>query len=124
MGWLGSPLPFFEGDELPAYTTEGADVQYTSVLSNAPTECFTPKGGTTPATFFKKFGTEGCPLEIKYRIRFNSSAPTRSIRFAGVRANVTVPNDGSVTDLWYYRPPPFTALPPPQGAPAAGSIMP
>ena len=101
--WQGSSVPFFQGDEIPAYTTEGADMEYTQVLSNAPAECFTPKAGTTPPLFYKKFGDTGCPLEIKWKLRFNSSAPTRSIRFAGVRAPVTAAGSTDPqVDLYYY----------------------
>jgi len=118
--WTGSTHPFFEGEEIPAYTTEGADMEYTQVLSNAPLECFTPKAGTTGPLFYKKFGDSGCPLEIKWKIRFNSSAPTRSIRFAGVRAPITLAGSPQV-DLYYYSSPKSAAT---NFTQAGGSIVP
>jgi hypothetical protein len=110
--WSTSPRPLFEGDEIPGYTTEGADMEYTQVLSNAPKECFTPSGATTGPSFYKKFGDAGMPLEIKWKIRFNSSAPTRSLRFAGVRAAAVVAgNPHPQVDLYYYSSPrPVTSV--------------
>lgn len=109
--WNGSAAPFYQGDEIPAFTTEGADVQYTQVLSNAPEDTFTPEGTNVAAPFFKIFGTTGFPLEIRWRVKFNSSAPSRSIRFAGVRPPVVVatPTGGPIKapDLYYFTQPDF-----------------
>lgn len=112
--WFASEAPFYQGDEIPPYTTEGADTQYTHVLSNAPVETFTPKGTTLPPKFAKIFGTDGFPLEIRWRIKFNSSAPSRSIRFAGVRppqeAAGPAPEE-KCPDLYYFTEPDLQITP-------------
>lgn len=112
--WIASIAPFYEGDEIPAYTTEGADTQYTQVLSNAPPGTFTPEGATSPCTFSKVFGYDGFPLEIRWRIKFNSSAPSRSIRFAGVRpAQIVTAGGVKSPDLYYFTEPDIASATPP-----------